>query len=139
MGILSHKGKYDSNKHLEAKNPQGRYYQRIFQLSNPLLHGEIILQKGRIILDKEEPVVNKEKKISSLKLGGDKILPQEGRRGLGEPNPIRRKDPPLGKVSNSNYSCSLLLHDTFCLLNHRRGGRPTVAGTPIFCGFTLRC
>ena len=109
MGILSHKGKYDSNKRLEAKNPQGRYYQLIFQLLNPLLQGEIILQKGRIILDKEELVVDKEKKISSLKLGGDKILPQEGRRGLGEPNPIRRKDPPLGKVSNSNYSSSLHL------------------------------
>ena len=55
-----------------------------------------------MILDKEELVVDKEKKISSLKLGGDKILPGEGRRGFGESNPISRKDPPLGKVSNSN-------------------------------------
>ena len=58
---------------------QEGYYQRIFQLSNPLLLGEIILQKGKIIPDKEELVVDKEKKISSLKLGGDKIIPQEGR------------------------------------------------------------
>ena len=80
MGILSYKGKYDLNKHLEAKNQQGRYYQRIFQLPNPLLLEQIILQKGRIIHDKEELVIDIEKKISSLKLGGDKILPQEGRR-----------------------------------------------------------
>ena len=51
------------------------------------------MQKGKIIPDKEELVVDKENKISSLKLGGDKILPQKGRRELGEPNPINRKDP----------------------------------------------
>ena len=75
-------GKYVMNKHLETENPQKRYYQRIFQLPNPPLLGEIILEKGKIILDKEELVVDKEKKISSLKIGGDKILPQEGRRGF---------------------------------------------------------
>ena len=48
----------------------------------------IILEKGKIIPDKEELVVDKEKKISSLILGGDKILPQEERRGFRERNPI---------------------------------------------------
>ena len=70
------------NKHPKAKNPQKRYYQRILQLSNPLLVGEIILEKKKIIFDKEELVVDTEMKISSLKLGGDKILPREGRRGF---------------------------------------------------------
>ena len=65
------------NKHPKAKNPQKRYY----QLSNPLLVGEIILGKRKIIFDKEELVVDTERKISSLKLG-DKILPREGRRGF---------------------------------------------------------
>ena len=68
------------NKHPEAENPQKRYYHRIFQLPNPSLIGEIILKKGKIIPDKKELVIYKEKKISSLKLGEDKILPQEGRR-----------------------------------------------------------
>ena len=51
------------NKHLEAKNPQNRYYQRIFHLPNPLLLEEIVLDKGRIISDKEELSVDKEKQI----------------------------------------------------------------------------
>ena len=106
--------KYVANKHLKVENLQKRYYQRIFQLSNPSLLREIILENGKIISDKEEQVVDKEKKISSLKLGGDKILPQEGRRGFCEPNPISRKDPPLGKVSNSNYTYSLLPLNIFC-------------------------
>ena len=66
------------------------------------------MKKGKIILDKEELVVNKEKKISYLKLEGDKILPQEEMRGFRESNPISWKDPLLGKVSNSNCSYSLL-------------------------------
>ena len=70
------------NKHLGVENPQKRYYQRIFQPPNPLLLREIILDKGKIIPDKEELVVDKEKKISSLKLEGDKILPQGGLRGF---------------------------------------------------------
>ena len=37
---------------------------------------------GKIILGKEELVVDKKKKISSLELEEDKILPQEGRRGF---------------------------------------------------------
>ena len=90
-------GKYVTNKNLEAENRQKRYYQRIFQLLSPSLLGEIILEKGKIITDKEEIVVDKEKDISSLKLRGDKILPQEGRRGFREPNPINRKDPPQGR------------------------------------------
>ena len=61
-------GKYVSNKRLKAENLQGRYYQWIFQLSNSLFFGEIILKKGKKISDKEELVVDKEKKISSLKL-----------------------------------------------------------------------
>ena len=69
------------NKHLEAENPQKQYYQQIFQLPNPSLLEEIILEKGNIISNKEELVVDKEKKISSLKLGRDKILPQKGWRG----------------------------------------------------------
>ena len=85
---------YVTNKHIEVENPQKRYYQRIFQLLNPSHLVEIILEKGKIILDKEELVFDKENKISSLKLGGDKILPQEGRRGFREPNPISQKDPP---------------------------------------------
>ena len=56
-------GKFVTNKHQEVENPQKRYYQRIFQLSNLLLLGEIILDKGRIIPDKEELVVDKEKHI----------------------------------------------------------------------------
>ena len=72
------------------------------------------MEKGKIIHDKEELVYDKENKISSLKLGGDKILPQEGRRGFCEPNPISRKYPPLGKVSNSNCSYSLLPIRIFC-------------------------
>ena len=75
-------GKYVSDKHLEVENLQERYYQRIFQLLNPSLYGEIILEKGKIIPYKEELIVDKEKKISSLKLGGDKILPREGMRGF---------------------------------------------------------
>ena len=71
------------------------------------------MEKGKIIPDKEELVVDKEKKIFSLKQGEDKILPREGRKGFGEPNPISRKDPPLGKVSNSNCSYSLLPLGTF--------------------------
>ena len=51
------------NKHLEVENPQKRYYQLIFQFSNPLLLGEIILDKGRVIPDKKELVVDKEKHI----------------------------------------------------------------------------
>ena len=70
------------NKHPKAENPQKRYYQRMLQLSNPLLVREIILEKRKIIFDKEELVVDTERKISSLKLGGDKILPREGRRGF---------------------------------------------------------
>ena len=107
-------GKYVSNKHIWAKNPQKQYYQQIYQLLNPSLLGEIILEKGKIISNKEELVVDKEKKISSLKLRGDKILPREGRRGFGEPNLISWKDPPLGKVSNSNCSYSLLPLRSFC-------------------------
>ena len=90
------------------ENPQKQYYQRIFQLPNLLLLREIILEKGKIIRDKEELVVDKEKKISSLKLGGNKILPQEGMRGFRELNLISRKDLILGKVSNSNYAYHLL-------------------------------
>ena len=60
-------GKYVSNEHIEAKNPQKRSYQRIYQLLNPSLIGEMI--------------PDKEKKISSLKLRGDKILPQEVYKG----------------------------------------------------------
>ena len=63
------------NKNPKAENSQKRYYQRILQLSNPLLVGEIILEKRKIIFDKEELVVDTEKKISFLKLRGDKILP----------------------------------------------------------------
>ena len=66
------------NKHLEVENTQKRYYHRIFQLSNPSLLEEIIMENGKTIFDKEELVVDKEKNISSLKLGRDKILPQEG-------------------------------------------------------------
>ena len=83
-------GKFVMNKHLEDENLQNRYYQRIFQLPNPLLLEEIIL-------DKEMTVLDKEKEISSLKLGGDKILLQEGRRGFHQPDPINQKNPPLGK------------------------------------------
>ena len=72
------------------------------------------MEKGKIIYDKEELVVDKEKKIFSLKLEGDKILSQEGKRGFRELNPIRRKDPPLGKVSNSNCAYSLLPLRIFC-------------------------
>ena len=68
-------GKHVSNKHLEAENLQGRYYQWIFKLPNLLLLVEIIMQKGKIVLDKEELAFDKEKKIPSLKLGEDKILP----------------------------------------------------------------
>ena len=75
------------NKHLEAENPQKQYYHRIFQLSNPLLLGEIILDKGRIVPDKE-------KDISSLKLGGHKILLQERMRGFHQLDPISKEDPP---------------------------------------------
>ena len=75
-------GKNATNKHLEAENLKKQYYQLIFQLPNPSLLGEIILEKGKIIPEKEELVVDKENKISSLKLGGDKILSQEGRRGF---------------------------------------------------------
>ena len=96
-----------------SKNPQKRYYQQIFQLPKPSLLREIILEKGKIIPNKEDLVVDKEKKISSLKLGGDKILPQKGRRGFCEPNLISRKDSSLGKVSNSNYSYSILPLHTF--------------------------
>ena len=70
------------NKHPKAENPQKQYYQRMLQLSNPLLVREIILEKRKIIFDKEELVVDTERKISSLKLGGNKILPREGRRGF---------------------------------------------------------
>ena len=82
------------NKHLEVENPQKRYYLWIFHLSNLILLGEIILENGKIIPDMEELVVDKENEISSLKLGGDKILPQEGRRGFREPNLISEKRSP---------------------------------------------
>ena len=42
-------------------------------------------------------MIDKEKKISSLKRGGDNIVPREGRRAFRETNPISKKDPPLGK------------------------------------------
>ena len=57
-------GKFVTNKYLEAENPQKRYYQRIFQLPNPLILREIILYKGKIIPDKEELVVDMEKHIN---------------------------------------------------------------------------
>ena len=51
------------NKHLKVENPQKRYYQRIFQALNPILLGEIILDKGKIIIDKEGLIIDKEKHI----------------------------------------------------------------------------
>ena len=107
-------GKYVSNKHLEVKNSQKQYYQRIFQFPNLSLLEEIILEKGKIISDKEELVVDKEKKIFSLKLGEDEILPRKGRRGFCKPNPVSQKDPPLGNVSNSSCSFSFLPLRIFC-------------------------
>ena len=96
------------NKHLEVENPQNRYYQKIFQLPNPLLLGEIIMDKGRIVLDME-------KESSSLKLRGGKILLREGNIGFCQHGPINQEDPFLGKLSNSNCSYSPLSLSIFLL------------------------
>ena len=117
------------------ENLQKRYYQQIFQPLNHLLLGEIILNKGKIIPYKEELVVDKETKISSLKLGGDKILPQEGRGDFREPNPISRKDPPLGKVINSNCTCSLLSLHIFADLIIRETADPPSPDRSFFVGY----
>ena len=102
------------NKHIKAGNPQKRSYQRIYQLPNPSFLGEKILEKGKVIPNKEELVIDKEKKISFLKLGGDKILSREGMREFREPNPISKKDPPLGKGCTSNFAATLLPLHIFC-------------------------
>ena len=60
-------GKFVMNMHLEVENSQKRYYQPIFQLPNPLLLGEIILDKIRIIHNKEELVFDKERERLFLK------------------------------------------------------------------------
>ena len=59
--------KFVTNKYLEAENLQKRYYQLIFQLSNPLLLEEIILDKGMIIPNKEELVFDKEREVLIIK------------------------------------------------------------------------
>ena len=75
------------------KNPQKKYHLRIFQLSNHLLIGEIILDKGKIILDKGELVVDKEKQIFSK---NKRFLHEIGGR-FGKPLPIHQDDPTRGE------------------------------------------
>ena len=81
------------HKHLEAENPHKRYNQRVFQLSNPLLLKEIILDKGKIIPDKEELVVDKEKYIFIPK--NNRFLLEIGGR-FGKPLSINHEDPLMG-------------------------------------------
>ena len=77
------------NKHLEVENPQNQYYQRIFQLSNPLLLGEIILDKGRIIPDKEELVFDRERELSLPK---KRRFFRRKKRGFSKPPSINQED-----------------------------------------------
>ena len=56
-------GKFVTNNHLEVEIRESNIINEIFQLPNPLLLGEIILDKERIIPDKEELVFDKEKHI----------------------------------------------------------------------------
>ena len=94
---------------ISTKKRKKRYYQRIFQLSNPLLLGEIILDNGKIIPDKEELVVDKEKHIFIPK--NRRFLPEIGGR-FGKPLSINQEDPPRGGGKQFQLSSSFSLY--FC-------------------------
>ena len=87
------------------------------------------MDEGRIIPDKK-------KEISSLKLG-DKILLREGRRGFHRPDPINKEEPPLGKVSNSNHTYSLIPLHIFADLIIREAAGPPSSDRPFFAGLHL--
>ena len=72
------------------ENLQKRYSKQNFQLPNPLLIEEIILDKGMIIPDKEELVYDKEREISFLKKKGDSF--RRKREGFSKPSSINQKD-----------------------------------------------
>ena len=98
------------------------------------LASESLTPRREIILDKGRIVPEKEKKISSLKLQGDKILLQEGRRGFHQLDHINQEEPLLGKVSNSNCAYSLLSLHIFYDLIIREATDPPSPDRQFFAG-----